>query len=1013
MYKYKFKAVIFDLDGVITQTAQVHNSAWKKMFDSFLKEHAKNTNTEFVEFSNQDYLKYVDGKPRYEGVKSFLKSRNIDLEMGTPDDSPEIISICGLGNKKNEMFNQVLEQDGVKTYESTVDFMKRLTQCGIPIGVASSSKNCKAVLKAANLTHYVLTRVDGVVSAEIGLNGKPAPDIFLKAAENLNVNPKDTIVVEDASSGVEAGRNGGFGLVIGLARENNHSQLWQHGADMVANDMAEISDDRINQWFETGAEKDQWQISYHDYNTSNEKSREAMLTVGNGYMGIRGCMVEQAEDKFNYPATYIAGLYNTLPTRIADRDIYNEDFVRIPDGLNVFFKIDDNPVFNLHDSKILEINRTLKFKEGVLYKNMLVETPENSVLDISSKKFASMDNPHLAAISYTITPTNSKNTITFISKLDGNIINAGVERYKSLNQKHIKAEFVDCNEEKNTISIQTKTTQSGISIAQTVKHNFLLDGKPINIQPKILKKDGEIIAEYTIQVEQNSQIIIQKIMAVATSKHDDQKEPMQFVNNLIDTVSFNELLQQSVSQWEKLWQKLDVKVVYNRFTQKLLRLHIYHLLSSMSPHNVNFDASITARGLHGEAYRGHIFWDEIFILPFYTLKLPEISKAMLMYRYRRLDAARKYAKQHGYKGAMFPWQSGSDGTEQTQIIHLNPLNGQWGDDNSSLQRHVSIAIAFNVWEYFHVTNDMDFLLNYGLEMFLEICRFWESKTEWNEVRNRYDIKKVMGPDEFHEKYPDAETGGLNNNAYTNIMVAWLFDKAQNLINNKGDKIDEALNRINFTKDEIRKWDEIKTKLFLDIDKDGIIAQYEGYFDLKEVNLDEYKQKYGNVYRMDRILKAEGKSPDDYKVAKQADFLMVFYLLEKDEVDEILLKMNYSLPADYFDKNLNYYLARTSHGSTLSRIVHAKLLAKTNMKLSWKLYQEALSSDFIDIQGGTTAEGIHTGVMGGTIMTALNTYAGLNYHKNEPVVKPNMPERWDEINFSINFRNKLIEFNVKK
>jgi trehalose/maltose hydrolase-like predicted phosphorylase len=150
---------------------------------------------------------------------------------------------------------------------------------------------------------------------------------------------------------------------------------------------------------------------------------------------------------------------------------------------------------------------------------------------------------------------------------------------------------------------------------------------------------------------------------------------------------------------------------------------------------------------------------------------------MLMYRYRRLDEARKYANQHGFAGAMFPWQSGSDGREETQVVHLNPLTGKWGDDYSSLQRHVSLAIAYNIWDYYWITEDIEFLRQYGAEMFFDIARFWASKAKLNDKTGRYEIKGVMGPDEFHEHMPDSAEGGLKDNTYTNLMVAWLFNKS--------------------------------------------------------------------------------------------------------------------------------------------------------------------------------------------------------------------------------------------
>ena len=215
MQKHNFEAVIFDLDGVITKTANVHSRAWKKMFDEYLLDRAKKEGETFVEFTSEDYLKYVDGKPRYDGVKSFLETRGIELPFGTPDDLPKLETVCGLGNRKNVAFNDVLKAEGVEAYPSTVKLMEQLKTDGIRIGVASSSKNCEGVLNAAGLMHFVETRVDGVVSAEMGLNGKPAPDIFVTAAGNLGIKPNNAIVVEDATSGVRAGKNGNFGLVLG------------------------------------------------------------------------------------------------------------------------------------------------------------------------------------------------------------------------------------------------------------------------------------------------------------------------------------------------------------------------------------------------------------------------------------------------------------------------------------------------------------------------------------------------------------------------------------------------------------------------------------------------------------------------------------------------------------------------------------------------------------------------------------------------------------------------------
>ncbi len=1012
MTKNKFEAVVFDLDGVITKTAATHSRAWKNMFDEYLMTLANADGNEFIEFTPQDYLTYVDGKPRYEGVKSFLDSRNISLPYGDPSDGGEKDTICGLGNRKNEAFNEVLAKEGVEVYPSTVKLLEQLKRDNIRIGVASSSKNAQSVLEAAGLMHFIETRVDGVVSAEIGLNGKPAPDIFLTAANNLGVDPNLTIVVEDAVSGVQAGKNGNFGLVLGLARENNNEALKANGADIVLNDLEEISIDEINQWFEVGIEKDNWQLSYNDYKPSKEKSREALLAVGNGYMGIRGAMEETIAGEYNYPGTYIAGLYNRLTTKVSNKDIVNEDFVCAPNWINITFKIDDGDWINPNKIVIDKIHRELNLKSGLLSRVMEITDQENRKTRIESYRVGSMANPNMAAIKYSITPLNYEGRITISSILDGTVINDGVKRYRDLNQQHL--ETVNQGGDEGVSWLTVKTNQSEIEITEAAK--IKLYGSN-SFSSKIATDEGIVYTYIECNAELNNKLTIEKLVSVVDSNNMGANTKNKALNLLKGYSSFDEIFTDSKNEWFQIWNKVDIKILGDRISQKMLRLHIYHLIVSASPHNKNIDAGITARGLHGEAYRGHIFWDDLFIMPFYDLHFTETARSLLMYRYKRLQKARDYAKECGYRGAMFPWQSGSDGREETQIIHLNPISGEWGDDYSSLQRHVSLAVAYNIYYYFHITDDGEFMNMYGGEMYFEICRFWESKSVLNNKTGRYSIDKVMGPDEFHESYPDAHEGGLKDNAYTNIMVAWMFNKASNIYDNLDNDAKVKLQQdIGLDKNEIKKWSIISSKLNLVINDEGIISQYDGYFELKELNWDYYRSKYGDIHRMDRILKAEGKSADNYKVAKQADTLMTYYNLEDEEINNIISNLGYDLPKDYLEKNLHYYLKRTSHGSTLSRVVHAQLAnIIDDKKLSWNLYIDALTSDYNDIQGGTTAEGIHAGVMAGTIMIAITTFGGVDLRGKLLKINPNLPNHWKQLSFNITFKkvNYQMEISSEK
>ena len=776
MNKNAFEAVVFDLDGVITKTAATHSRAWKKMFDEYLWNLAENNGDEFIEFTPQDYLIYVDGKPRYEGVKSFLQSRNITLPFGDPSDKPESETVCGLGNRKNNAFNDVLTREGVEVYPSTVELLEQLKKDNIRIGVASSSKNAKSVLEAAGLMHFIETRVDGVVSAEIGLNGKPAPDIFLTAAENLGVDPNKTIVVEDATSGVRAGKNGNFGLVLGLAREDNIEALKANGADIVVEDLEEITLEEINNWFKKGIDNDNWELKYNDYIPEKEKSREALLAVGNGYFGTRGAMEESSSGESNNPGTYIAGLYNRLITKVAERDIENEDFVCAPNWLSLSFKVDDDPWLDINSVNIESIERVLDFRTGLLKRVMVITDEADRKTRIESSRIASMAVKHQAALRYSITPLNYSGQITFCSKLDGSIINEGVKRYSDLNQQHLVS--VDQGNENDITWIKVKTVQSEIDIVEASKVRVT---DSTETQYAYSCEDGVAYIYIDCMCDEGKSLTLEKLTSIYDSNNIEGNIQKKTIAEVAGMKNFDNVLGESKKEWDLIWNRVDIKLVGDRLAQKMLRLHIYHLIVSASPLNKDIDAGITARGLHGEAYRGHIFWDELFILPFYDIHFPDTAKSMLMYRYNRLEKAREYAKEYGYKGAMFPWQSGSDGREETQIIHLNPVSGEWGDDYSSLQRHVSLAVAYNIYQYMHVTEDKEFIDNYGAEMFIEICRFWESKSELNPETGKYSIDKVMGPDEFHESYPESHEGGLRDNAYTNIMASWMFGKSETVI----------------------------------------------------------------------------------------------------------------------------------------------------------------------------------------------------------------------------------------
>ena len=1014
------KGAVFDLDGVITKTARVHAKAWKKTFDQYLQNLSKKTGKNYKSFTYEDdYILYVDGKPRYQGVKSFLDSREIEILYGEPADTPEMETICGIGNRKNEFFRTIVDEDGAVIYEKTVAFVKDLLNRDIKVGVASSSMNCRFILETTGLIGLFETIVDGVMSKEFGLKGKPEPDIFLVAANNMGLHPNECFMVEDAITGVEAGKNGNFALVLGLARIGNEDVLKQHGADIVVGDMGEITYADIKNWFAEGIREDSWNLTYRGFDPGNEKLRETLTAIGNGYFGTRGCFEgARADEVIHYPGTYIAGVFNKLPSSVYRRIIYNNDLVNCPNWLLIEIKIGDSDFINPLEKDILLYKHELNMKYAVVSRSITFQDENGRVTTVKSRRIASMDNHHCGAIQYTITPDNYSDKITLRSALDGTVINYGVARYRELNSKHLLP--ISVIRENGGISLQVRTTTSKIDICMHAKTALYHDKKLMDAEKYIYKDVGYISESLAFEARQGSPYVFEKLVIIYTSNDTDvTDDPEKECRSAMSGIcSFDDVFKKHRDTWHRLWERAEYRIEGDRFAQKVMHLHTYHLLVTASVNNTQIDAGMPARGLHGEAYRGHIFWDELFILPFYNLHFPEIAKALLMYRYRRLEAAREYARANRYRGAMYPWQSADDGKEETQTVHFNPVSGKWGPDLSSRQRHVSLAVAYNIWEYYYCTNDLEFLHNHGVEMMLEIARFWASIARFDRKDGKYHTAGIMGPDEFHEKYPSVKKGGLRDNAYTNIMVCWLMHKTIETVEHLPEEVLAGLSdRIGFQMAEIDKWKDIVNKMNVVITDDHIIAQFDGYMNLLELDWDHYRERYDDIHRLDRILKSEGDSPDRYRVTKQADVLMTFYVLSPGQVKNILEIMGYEVcdELELIKRNYEYYVARTSHGSTLSHVVHCAVLkyVDAHRRDMWERFLHTLKSDLYDTQGGTTAEATHCGVMGGTLDILFKAFAGINIYKDYLQVKPALPQHWHRLSFKIILRDNIIGIDITR
>lgn len=751
-----------------------------------------------------------------------------------------------------------------------------------------------------------------------------------------------------------------------------------------------------------------WQLVYEGFDPQKESLREALCTLGNGVFATRGAAPESEADEIHYPGTYAPGLYNRLVTRIAGRDVENEDLVNLPNWLPLTWRIDEGPWFRLADVEILDYRQVLDLRRALLTRTMRVRDAQERITEVTQHRFVSMARPHLAALRTELRAVDWTGRLEIRSALDGAVANTGVRRYRALRHQHLAVRGVEvCDDETIALDVETNQSHREVSLAARTR---VSGGRPVASTTE--ERLGKVATQHVVEVAPGDMVDVEKVAALFTSRAPAISEPGIAARDAVRRAgSFDDLLSAHETAWAALWDRYELEVGNGSTRAELvLRLHVFHLLTTVSSHTIPYDVGVPARGWHGEAYRGHIFWDELFIFPFLNVRAPELTRALLLYRYRRLQAARINARSAGYEGAMFPWQSGSDGREETQVVHLNPASGRWIEDGSHLQRHVNVAIAMNVLEYFHVTGDTQFMASFGAELYLDIARFLASIAELDEADGRYHIRGVMGPDEYHEGYPDRNRPGLDDNAYTNVMAVWVLRNVPALLDTLPVQArHDVIAKLGITEADRRRWADICRRMhvpFHAVDGEGgaVLSQFAGYEQLEEFDWAGYRERYGNIARLDRILEAEGDSTDRYRLSKQADVVMLFYLLDAEELSQLLSELGYELDEELIPRTIDYYMRRTSHGSTLSRVTHAWVLSRRDREQSWNLFVDALESDISDIQGGTTSEGIHLGAMAGTVDLVQRCYGGFRVRDGVIDLNPQLPAELGLLAFTVRFRH---------
>jgi len=836
-------------------------------------------------------------------------------------------------------------------------------------------------------------------------------DHVTESEDLLPIYVGDDLTDEDAFDAIE---DTGFGIVVRHSEDGDRRSSAQFAVDgpaQVHELLQRLADLVGSDPHMEPPPEDPWTVFFEGYDPKSEKLREALCTVGNGAFATRGCAPESRAGAVHYPGTYAAGIFNRLQEEKAGRVIDNESMVNLPNWLPFTFRVDGGPWFDVDRTELLEYRQYLDLRRAVFVRRLRFRDGAGRTTSIVQRRFVAMHLPHVCALETTISAVDWSGRLELRSELDGAVENTLVGRYRELASKHL--EPVQATElSADSVLIAVQTTSSRIPVALAARTTLWRDNECPPTSYRLVEGDGRIGHDITVDLAAGQSVTAEKMVTVFTGRDSAVSEPADEAARWLARVGrFEEVLDGHVLSWARLWDSLGIDLEGHGHALRIVRFHLLQLLQTVSPNTADLDAGVPARGLHGEAYRGHIFWDELFVFPVLNLRLPTLTKSLLRYRYRRLREARRTAREAGRTGAMFPWQSGSDGREESQQLHLNPISGRWKPDPSHRQLHTGIAVAYNVWQYYQVTGDLEFLIEFGAEMLIEIARFYAGLAEFDADRARYVIRGVIGPDEFHAGYPGAPYDGIDNNAYTNVMTVWVLLRAIEALAVIPRQIRSDLTQaLGLPTQEITRWEDVSRRMFVPF-HDGVISQFEGYGELAELNWKDYGLRYGNIQRLDRILEAEDDDVNRYQASKQADVLMLFYLLSADELRELLQRLGYSFAADAIPRTIDYYIARTSHGSTLSSVVHSWVLARGSRDQAMEFFDRVLASDVADIQGGTTSEGIHLAAMAGSVDLVQRCFSGLEVRGDRLVFSPDWPATLGTLEFPIFYRGHRLRLTI--
>ncbi len=728
----------------------------------------------------------------------------------------------------------------------------------------------------------------------------------------------------------------------------------------------------------------EWQVTESGFDPERANTFETLFTVGNGRLGTRGTLEEGHVGEVS--GTFLSGVYDGYQVPVID-------LVNAPDWLSLAVTV-NGVRLDVQSCRVVEHERTLDFRQGVLWRRTVFADSEGRRTQLESLRFASFADRQLCALRIEVTPLDHDAEVSVQSALvgrrrnlerlpvypDGTRFAPEVRWDKWAVAKHLVE--VTKAEQSDAIYLEMRTIETEINLG----YGAVLRASQAADRRTVERSYEQIAEQQHFSVGSGQTVRLDKLVSIATSRDQVTNVQASCLENLrVHAASgFDVCLERSREVWEQMWSDCDVAIEGDADGTRAVRFGLYQLLIAANGDDPT--VNIGAKSLTGEGYRGHVFWDtEVLMLPFFIYTQPSTARSLLRYRYHTLQAARELARESGLRGARYPWESADTGREECPIWTVDGANRFWTRDE---EIHVSADVAYGVLTYIEASGDSDFLTEFGAEILFETSRFWVDRATYEPETDRYAIKQVMGPDEFHSH--------VDNNAFTNRMAQWALTQSAQVYADLSEQQPDALaaiaEKIALDPDEVDQWRNVAGKIVYHLDPaHGVLEQFDGYFERLDVPVTDWDQndmpRYPEGYNHFNC--------EETQLLKQPDVVMLMHVLPDEFSDEVK------------KANFEYYEARTLHKSSLSPAIHA--IMGIEVGDSTRALQYFYRSALVDLANnqGNTAEGVHIASAGGTWQILVCGFGGFRVRHQQMTFNPWLPAGWQEIRFRLRWRGSSV------